>query len=316
MTTSGSTGDPKVIKIDRSQIEASVFMTKNALELKPNMNALICLDPKYIASIIMAARCIILDMNMIIVEPSSNPLKSIDPSLHIDFASFVPIQIDRMVEDGATSRMESIDKILIGGAPLNDRLKKSLKHLNTDIFLTYGMTETVSHVALMKMGHQHMDAHYTLLEGIKMKKQDNGCLAIAGAVTNQKLINTNDLVEIINDSQFSWLGRLDNIINTGGIKIIPETIEFRLKDWINNPMTNSEFIISSIPDSRLGQKIVLITEGEPIGDDEFSVIQAYIKNEFSPFHIPRNAYAVQHFIRTDSGKIVRNATQKLLAKVL
>lgn len=301
--TSGSTGIPKTITINKDQIIASVHGTTSFLGLEKNHKALICLDPNFIASLMMAARCLINDMDLLLKRPSSNPLQSVEEP--IDFASFVPIQIYKMIEGGTIDQLVEIKNILIGGAPLTQSAFNRLTEINTNIFVTYGMTETVSHIALMPVKGNYSEALFKVLPGIQIGQDEEGCLHIVGQVTQEQVIQTNDIVEIYNSDKFRWLGRRDHVINSGGIKIHPEQLEKSIETLIN-----SDFIISWKSDLQLGSECIIITEGQRLSNDQLNEIEKAIAMDFSKYHIPKQCIEIDAFERTDSGKVKREETRK------
>ncbi|WP_422362238.1 AMP-binding protein [Reichenbachiella sp.] len=301
--TSGSTGPPKQIHISREQIIASVAATSNFLRLNKSHRALICLDPNFVASIMMAARCLVNDMDCFLARPSADPLKSIDKK--ISFASFVPFQIYKMMENKTITQLSKIENILVGGAPLTQSGFETLANINTNIFVTYGMTETVSHVALMPVRESFSDAYYEVLPDIRIGQDEDGCLHITGKVTEGKKVQTNDIVEMLAKNKFRWLGRRDHAINSGGIKIHPEQLEKSIEGHFS-----TEFMISWRPDPKLGSACILIIEDKPIQKEKQNEIESIIVESFSKYHVPKQIIELKEFERTDSGKIKREATRK------
>jgi len=301
--TSGSTGVPKSIDVSRSQIVASVQATSDFLGLKNTHSALLCLDPNFVASLMMVARCLVNDMDLILSRPSSNPLNALDHS--IDFASFVPVQVYKMIEEGSILQLTKIQNILIGGAPLSKLAFDTLAKIDTNIFITYGMTETVSHIALMPIKGDYSSAYFEVLPEITIGQDRDNCLTIVGAVTHNKTLQTNDIVELLDETKFRWLGRRDHVINSGGIKIHPEQLEKLIV-----PLINSDFFISWKTNDQLGNECILITENHKTTDEELKQIQAVIFNTFSKYHAPKSVYSVDLFERTDSGKVKREATRQ------
>lgn len=307
--TSGSTGTPKNTKITRSQIEASVNMTKKALELSPDDNVLVCLNPEYIATIMMVARCLILDLNMIIVEPSSNPFRYLSEERRIDFASFVPFQIEEIFKNSDARRLVKIKNILIGGAAISNQLIENLKSIDTKIYQSYGMTETVSHIALMNL---HTEDNFHCLEGIKIRKNENDCLAIQGKVTNNLWIQTNDIIDLKSKSEFKWLGRLDNVINSGGIKIFPEELEKHSSRVLDQFHFKNNFFFYGKKDEIFGEILCLIFEEKVPEQTILETLQNSIIKRFSKYYLPKEIRAIDRFATTNSGKVKRKETVKKL----
>ena len=310
--SSGSTGIAKTIEINKSQILKSVALTANTLKLKNTDKALICLAPEYVATKMMLARCLVLDMDIVLVDSSSNPLEGLNKNQSIDFASFVPLQVQQIMDSGNAERLGKIKNVLIGGAPISDVLAKKLKSFQNNIYHTYGMTETVSHIALRKLSNGEDSSYFKCLEGIKITTKEDGCLVINGSVTNDEEVITKDLVEIKNENEFVWLGRQDNLVNSGGVKIIPERIEHLLKPIFKEVQMSNDFFIGGIEDSKLGQKLILLVEGTPTPTDLEALVKNNIEKEFSKYYVPKQIIYLEQFIRTISGKVKRSETIKLI----
>lgn len=308
MTTSGSTGPPKSINISRQQIIASVALTKEALGLENGQKALLCLEPKYIASIMMAARCFIIGMDMVIIKPSANPLSHVQPYFPIHFASLVPVQIDSILKSNYKPVLEDINNILIGGAPLPEGAIEVLNEFKNNIFQSYGMTETVSHIALMSVSNGNYNGEFKVLPGLETGQNEVGCLNIKGSVTNNELIQTNDIVQFNTPSTFQWLGRKDNVINTGGIKVFPEQVEPLIHRVLHENGIDIAFFIAGIPDSILGTKVVLIIESLKLEETVALAIEKEVKAHASKYHTPREIITIDSFLRTKTDKIKRHET--------
>lgn len=300
--TSGSTGKPKTINVKRSQISSSVMMTKKALGLQSQDTVLICLNPEYIATIMMVARCLILDMNIVFIKTKSNPFKDFQDNIKIDFASFVPFQIENIINNNQLDRLENIKNILIGGVAISRQLREKLKTMNTNIYQSYGMTETVSHIALMNL---HTETNFQVLEGIEIKKDERDCIAIKGNVTDNKWIQTNDIIDLINPKEFKWLGRFDNVINSGGIKIFIEELESFTHEVLQQYNFKNSFFFYGIKDDKLGEKICLVFEIRKPAKELLDILENRIISNFSKYHLPKKIHAIKSFKRT-SGKIMRN----------
>ncbi|WP_462249805.1 AMP-binding protein [Ekhidna sp.] len=284
--SSGSTGRPKKIEISREKIEIS---TKATLDFIDPDNAvrssLLCLDPSHIGGAMVVYRAMIANHDLYIIEPTSNIISIIGAS-SFDLVSMVPLQFKALTN----SQIDQFGKILIGGAPMDSKNVKT----SATIYSTFGMTETVSHIALRSLSE---DVFTTTGDTIVRINQDD-TLEIKGSITDAKWLKTNDIVEVINQKTFKWIGRKDFIINTGGIKVNPEEIEQVLNDQMND-----DFIICSLLDSSLNRKIILVSSG-PEKELDFSNLKKY--------HVPKELYFDQVIFKTPSGKLDRLKTQKVL----
>ncbi|MFV5696316.1 AMP-binding protein [Flavobacterium sp. LB3P122] len=283
LNSSGTTGNPKIIRMDKQAMVNSALATGNFFDLSPGDKALHCLPTKYIAGKMMFVRGFILGLDMDFVAPSSHPL--LHNETKYDFVSMVPLQAENSLAE-----LKNVKKMIVGGAKLSKTLEKSLSKLNMKGYETYGMTETITHIAAKKIGEKA----FSVLPNIKIYQDDRNCLVIDAPKISEATIVTNDLVELINDKEFIFLGRIDNVINSGGIKLIPEQIEEKLSDKIH-----SRFFVTGIQDATLGEKLALIIEGEkqPLDETIFDGLDKYEK--------PKEVYYVSKFIETQNGKIKR-----------
>ncbi len=294
--SSGSTGEPKIFNIEKSKMINSATMTCDFLRLEKNNIALLCLPVEYISGKMLLVRSIIREMTVIIREPSLKPLDDISQT--IDFCAMTPLQVENSL-----NKLHLIKKLIIGGAAVSESLKSKLSTFDTEIYETYGMSETLSHIALKKI-RPTADAYFTCFSGIEISKDDRGCLKIVAPSLNPEILQTNDLVEIINDKQFRFLGRIDNIINSGGAKISPEELETIVKKQIPN-----EVVFMGQEDEQLGQKLVLIVEGEKT--EEIMKTLAEI-NYLQKYHRPKEIIFINKIPRTENAKISRPKLKELL----
>lgn len=284
MNTSGSTGAPKIIRVDKQAMVNSALATGDFFGLQPGQKVLHCLPTDYVAGKMMFVRAFILGLDMEFVAPSSHPLESVKGSF--DFCGMVPLQAKNSMND-----LHRIKKLIIGGAKVTKTLEQELVKVPSQIYETYGMTETITHIAAKRVGA----SAFTVLPNVKITTDDRHCLVIdAHKISGEKIV-TNDLVELISDTQFVWKGRFDNVINSGGIKLIPEQIEEKLASSISNC-----FFVYGQADELLGEKLVLFVEGElmPIDESIFEVLDKYEK--------PKEIVFISEFKRTATGKVIRD----------
>lgn len=303
--TSGSTGQPKPIQLTRSQMKAGARMTRQALGLEEGNTALVCLNVAYIAGTMMLVRGMEIGMTLYIVPPSSQPFESLPDHLKIDFAAFVPLQVQTLLEsENQRRRLEALKVILVGGAAIGASLLAGIRTLNVPIFSTYGMTETVSHVALQRLnGAEASPESYELLDGIEAETDERNCLRLCGAVTNHEWIQTNDVVVFKDKRHFRIVGRADNIINSGGVKIQLEKVERAFEQAVKGPQ---RFFAWWTPDERLGQRLVLVIETTEAIDNES--LKKDLLPLLSPYEIPKEVFTVEKFSETPTGKVDKRAT--------
>ena len=308
--TSGSTGYPKKIQLTRKQMVSSARMTAKALELKEGQTSLVCLDPLYIAGRMMLVRSLESNLNIYITEPSANPFEKIsnDP---IDFTALVPYQLKAILQSNQKKYFNEIRSIIIGGAPLDDEPKEQLQSFSCQFYETFGMTETISHIALKKLNGEQKSDYFIALPGISIRIDERNCLCIRTPYLPEEII-TNDVVEFRDDNQFKWLGRFDNVINTGGAKVFPEIIERKTISILQKKKIINRFFICGLPSPTLGQTVTLIIEGDPFDQQLLSDLETEFKTSLSKFENPRAVNFIQQFVSTETGKINRIKTIKLL----
>jgi O-succinylbenzoic acid--CoA ligase len=312
LQTSGSTGLPKTIQVSRQQLAGSAAMTGQALGLGAGTRALVCLNVAYVAGLMMLVRGMELNWELTMIKPSSNPLLDLPPDAQFDFAALVPMQLASCFENKETeSRINSFGKILLGGAPVAVSLLRKLAHVSIPVYQSYGMTETVSHVALRKLNSPDLQEHYRLLPGVTFGSDERGCLYVSGPMTKGIKVQTNDLVEIVSQDSFIWLGRYDTVINSGGIKIIPDRVDEKIAAVFYDAGYNGSFFTWYQPDEKLGQKLILIMEKTDTDPDEDRIINE-IRKSVSAYETPKHVYFADRFIKTATDKTDKRRTVQML----
>ncbi|MXV38890.1 AMP-binding protein [Flavobacteriaceae bacterium Ap0902] len=282
--TSGSTGEPKQYKLPKKAMQQSAQRTADFLDLKIGDTAMLCMPVSYIAGKMMIVRAMEVRMKLICVEPKSK----IKYTGEINFCALTPMQAEASLDYLKSDFI--IDKLILGGAKVSGFLEQKLSSIDTEVYETYGMTETITHIAMRKLGEQQ---YFHTLKGVKISQNGDGCLQIKTSYFPD-VIETNDLVEIKNDSEFKIIGRVDHIINSGGLKINPEDLEQKLKPYIQEP-----YIIHFKPDDLLGQRVILLIES----DKEIAV--EYPADLIPKNKQPKEIHYIPSFPRTKSGKIQR-----------
>jgi len=311
LQTSGSTGKPKPISVTRNQLKASADLTTSFLNLQRGFTSLICLDTRYIAGIMMLVRSMEAEMNMYIVEPTANPFETIPTDVTIDFIALVPYQLETILRSTNKKVLDKIRIALIGGAPLSNQVRTELKSISCTVYATFGMTETLSHIALQKLNGENSKDFFQALNNISVQVDKRGCLIIKAPHLSSDSIVTNDLVEMISENQFRWLGRIDNVINSGGVKVIPEKIESAITPLMAELNLVNRFFIAGIPDQTLGEAVILFIEGEkPAPSIEKNILQG-LKENLSKYEVPKSIRYISKFIQTDTGKVNKPKTVEL-----
>ncbi|UCS95634.1 AMP-binding protein [Echinicola marina] len=304
LQTSGSTGKPKKIMVSRQQMESSAKATGDFFKISKNKHLLCCLNTGMIAGKMMLVRAMQWNCNLTLIEPKSNPLEDFVDQNDLDFVAMVPSQVETsLISPKTTKALQNIKHLIIGGAPISEELKTRIAKLEIQAYQTYGMTETVSHIALAPILPASKLTYHTL-PGVQISQDKEGKLIIKAPMALTEL-HTNDLVEILNEQQFIWKGRADFTINSGGIKLQPEEIEKKLSLIIGKKLPATRYFIAGAPHPKWGEQVILVVESQRPNTDFLKEFSQSIKSTLGSYENPKTIYFVDNFIETASGKINR-----------
>ncbi|WP_028911808.1 AMP-binding protein [Prevotella sp. MA2016] len=303
--TSGSTGEPKRMLVEKRRMLNSARITCDFLGLKPGDTALLCMSTDYIAGKMMVVRAIERGLKLIEVPPTGHPLNNSQLStLHspLSFAAMVPMQVYNSLQvPEEKERLKQIRHLIIGGGAIDEAMEKELRTFPHAVWSTYGMTETLSHIALRRISGPEASEWYTPFPTVKLSQTAEGCLVIdAPEVCAQTLI-TNDIVTFSPTGQFRIVGRKDNVICSGGIKIQIEEVERQLKPHMRVP-----YIITKRRDEKFGEVVVLLTEGSTA--EAKAICEAHLQK----YHQPKDYVHVAQIPLTETGKPARQKAQDIV----
>lgn len=306
--TSGSTGAPKPMLVEKSRMLASARRTNDFLGLQPGDTALLCMSLDYIGGKMMVVRALERGLKLITIAPSGHPLAVADSPL--SFAAMVPLQVyNSLQEPEEKVRLKSIRHLIIGGGAIDDALAAELKSFPNAVWSTYGMTETLSHIALRRLSGPEASDWYTPLPSVTVNLSEEGTLVVNAPEVCATPLITNDIAELssvncqlstVNSPSFRILGRKDNTICSGGLKIQAEELERQLRPHLSDP-----FLITKRPDPKFGEVVVLLTEGST--DDARQVCEHILPR----FHQPRAYLHVARIPFTETGKPARHEAETL-----
>ncbi|MDT8346348.1 MAG: AMP-binding protein [Flavobacteriaceae bacterium] len=297
MYTSGSTGNPKPHQISKKAMRESAGRTVDYFDLNHYSRILCCLPLRYIAGKMMIVRALYCGADVHIIQSVKNPLEKLEE--RFDFAAFTPMMAEASVKD-----LHRVKKVLIGGAPINQKLSVVLKTIDARIFESYGMTETASHVAI-KQHFTDAEAYFEALDGIHFTKSKDETLVIHGLIDYPDGLKTNDLVRLLSNTQFEWLGRIDEVVNSGGIKLNIQELQKKLAAFVEE-----EFFLTKEPDDQLGERLVMVLKSNETPDTT-----KFLK-VLEPYEKPKVVYATDSFVQTFSGKIDKKKSLELSKKQL
>ena len=301
--TSGSTGTPKPMLVEKQRMLNSARITCDFLGLREGDTALLCMSLDYIAGKMMVVRSIERGLKLISVEPSGHPLST--PHSPLSFAAMVPMQVYNSLQvPEEKERLMQIRHLIIGGGAIDDALASALKTFPNHVWSTYGMTETLSHIALRRLNGPDASEWYTPFPSVKVSLNEDRCLVIDAPLVCPSRLVTNDIAELSSGTdpevKFRILGRKDNVICSGGIKIQIETVERQLRPHLQAP-----FLITKRPDAKFGEAVVLLTEGT------VPEAQEVCERILPKYHHPRVYLHVDQIPLTETGKPARQQAEQL-----
>lgn len=302
ISTSGSTGNPKTFEFSRAQVEASAKYTGQFFDFKKGETILLSLSPNFVAGKLMLVRAMLHEMKIVVAPLHSNPLKEIENfSSVIKLAAFVPYQINEILKDEHSKNVyQKIENVIIGGAEISPELELQISHLKNKNYSTFAMTETLTHFALRKVDGK--TDYYTCLPGIKINQDSRGCLIVEPNNILKESLVTNDIIEKIDETKFRWKGRIDNVINSGAIKIVPELDE----KLIVHLFGEKRFYITSKKNETLGEECILIIEDFLWNEKNQLEILMQIEKILPKYHSPKSILFFDKFPETKNGKIIRH----------
>lgn len=305
--TSGSTGIPKELVVRKEQMIQSARLTCEYLGLREGDTVLLCMPLKYIAGKMVVVRALVAGLDLILRTPSGHPLA--DVTTPICFAALIPLQVyDSLQVPEERNRLSAIGTLIIGGGSIAPSLEKEIHKLPNAVYSTYGMTETLSHIALRRLNGPDMSPYYHPLPSVKLSLSGDGTLVIDAPLVSDERLVTNDMARILPDGSFTILGRKDNIVNSGGIKIQIEEVEEALR-----PHLDTTFAITSVPDPKFGEILVLLL-ANPVSTQDSPIREAI--DNLPPYHRPKQILEVDTIPQTGSGKIDRAACRALARNII
>lgn len=311
VNTSGTTGPPKAIILTRKQMHWSARQTVKLLGLKKGYNALVCLSVEHIAGKMMLVRCFDFNMNPTVIEPANNPMQELAANHEQDFIAMVPMQLLPILHDEESlAKLNRFKAVLLGGAGLNAEIEEKVQSLTVSVYHSYGMTETCSHIGLRRLnGPNRQTAMYPLPE-VQLKQDERGCLMINAPSSGGIWLTTNDIVEFYEDSSFNLIGRADNIINSGGVKIQLEKIERAANEVLNEMGLYTSVLCTGQQDMILGERLVLILETTKWNKTKTDQLLKKLKAKLTRYEVPKHILLVAEFAYSPTGKPDRDKTLK------
>lgn len=295
--TSGSTDTPKEMLVEKQRMIQSAMLTCSFLELKPNDKSLLCMSIQYIAGKMFTVRALVAGLDLYLVPPCGNPLANVN--VELDFAAMVPLQVYNSLQNvEETIKLKNIKNLIIGGGAIDEAMSDQLKPFPYKVFSTYGMTETLSHIALRKLNGVDASENYLSFDSVTLSLSVENTLIIDAPLVSKDILTTNDIAEIFEDGSFKILGRKDNIINSGGVKIQIEEVEKLYAPYLNVP-----FAVSSVGDEKFGEILVLVTET--------TVSTDFLQHIDPIYYRAKAVFTIDKIPMTETSKVDRAALKQI-----
>jgi O-succinylbenzoic acid--CoA ligase len=298
--TSGTTGPPKRFSIPRRDLVKSAELTAATFGLEPRDRVLLCLPCDFVAGKMMVVRACVLGLDLHVIDPRGSILEKLAPEDRFRFTAMVPLQLHRCLQEDRERLERQFETILLGGGPVSDALVEDLQHLDVKVFQSYGSTEMVSHIALRALNGPDRSGRFHSLGDVHFARDPRGCLVVHTPHLSVKQHLTNDLVQLSDENHFTWLGRHDNVILSGGKKIHPEQLEARTAGIIPYP-----HYFTSVPDAVLGQSVMLVLETERPQEEVLPEVLELLMTTLDRHELPRRVQALRRIQRTSGGKMIR-----------
>jgi len=290
--TSGSTGQPKTISLQKEHMRNSARATLKFLNIEEGSQALLCLPIDKIGGIMMFVRAAEANLDLTILEPSSKPFDFLEENVNFALSAMVPLQISQSL-----AQLQRAGKLIAGGGPLSPRLIRQIIENKAQLWHSYGMTETISHIALRQISPVLADA-FKVLPGVTISLNAQSCLTISAPAIGVEKLETKDLAQLIGEDEFLWKGRLDNVVLSGGLKLYPEELEQKID-------LSENFILAGRDNPILGQELLLIIESEQPLDEQHRMAALARLDRLEK---PKEILYLKSFIYTSNGKIKRSET--------
>jgi O-succinylbenzoic acid--CoA ligase len=308
--TSGSTGKPKAMMVEKRRMLASAKITCDFLHLTADDTALLCMSLDYIGAKMVVVRSIERSMHLVTVPPSGHPYTALTEEWRkpgrITFAAMVPLQVYNALQvPEERAWLMSIRNLIIGGGAIDDQLAEALKSFPNHVWSTYGMTETLSHIALRPLSGPQVSEWYQPFPSVKVSTDAEGCLVIDAPLVHEGQLVTHDRAEIIEGKGFRILGRKDNVIVSGGIKIQIEEVEKQLRPHLHEP-----FLVTKAKHEKFGEEVVLLTESA-----DLDAAEAVCRRVLPKYWQPRRYVHVERLPLTPNGKPARKEAEKVASTV-
>jgi len=306
-TTSGTTGKPQELLLSRQQLEDSATATGTFFGADQSFTLLCCLNPAYIAGKMMLVRAMVWDCELTLVEPSADPLEGLNEPFSL--VAMVPLQVTAsLANPDRLKQLKALKALLVGGAPLPYAVQEDLSKQGIHAWQTFGMTETVSHFALAKIGTEELIYH--CLPGVEIGIEEAGNLWVHSPMSGKEKIHTKDRIELRSKNSFVWLGRADFTINSGGIKLFPEQLEEKVAKLMQIQLPEVAYFFFGEKDPLLGEQLVMYLETSSAPPALRTLLEE-LRKLLGKYEVPKAIYCRPYFVYTPTGKINRTATAKL-----
>lgn len=309
LQSSGSTGAPKTVALTRAQLAASAGRSVAALGLAAGDASLVCLSVGTAGGLLGVVRALAFGLPLTVIDPVGDVLAVVGEDSAFATASLVPLQVAAVLARGAAGGawLNRMKAVLIGGAAVPAALEEALQALTAPIWHTYGMTETASHVALRRLNGPARTDYFTALPGVEIRLNAADALELRADVTHQQWLTTTDRAALLDSTRFRWLGRLDDVINSGGVKVDGARVQRALEAALAACHLPHDAAVLGLPDPRLGQRVVAWLGGPPLPPATLTALRAALSIALTRYEVPKEWRVLPALPRLPGGKVDRRA---------
>ena len=297
VTTSGSSGAPRVLSLPRAALGAAVTASHRRLEARPGERWALALPVRHVAGLMVLLRARALGTDPVVVTDPGDPAAI--AAAGAEHVALVPTQLVRILDAGVD--LSGFRTILVGGGPAPDGLVERARARGFRVVTSYGMTETCGGCVYDGIP----------LDGTEVDVATDGRIRLRGpSVAAHELgvgplqgddgwHGTSDRGRLV-DGHLEVLGRLDDVIISGGVNIDPVAVAGVLR---THPAV-ADAVVLGVPDPTWGQRVraVVVLSGGADGTG-LRALRAHVADRLGPSHAPRDLVAVDAIPRDGMGKV-------------
>lgn len=334
IATSGSTGPAKIAVLSRAAVLASAHASAMHLGWNTEDRWLLNLPYSHVGGLSVLTRCLIARRPVVLSQrrPGEDGFREELNADGVSLLSLVPTQLHDLMHITAP---RSVRAVLVGGAAAAPGALQRAREQGWPLLCTYGLTEMASQVATESPASADGTSVGCPLPGVELRLREGGRIELRGPslfnrylgtdlpLTEDGFFRTSDRGRLTADGRLQVLGRLDNVVISGGENVSPEWIEQQLSDLPGI----RELAVVGAPDERWGARLVLaVVEAhprlwwesfdDPSADGGRARVLAEARRRLPHYAVPKAIVAVPSLPRTSLGKLDRRRLAEQVIQLL